>query len=466
MDKNYFSKFLRSLRFFALLGVFVFLLIPFMFASVVNRGFTKFKKIIGLKSRGADEDELFFNSASADVPYAAPGEPGGPRSIHFSYQSENGSLKEISEIHPRSEESVNLVEIPNSAILPDGSMILDLKWTRTHQLISLGLVERDALKNGGRDCEELELKNAFHGREQKDYGDLLKSRNADYMHTIQGDTVDLVFSPKSRNGFSGGVQELKMRIEERDPEESFIDQIKLFKVRHRENEEVVVDNKFKNFYVLAKEKMAKALLPSKVWVLDKETDAKNIFGNSFLGEAKGIRLNYGQRASVSFNGLDSSKSYFLLARARERGWSPRAQTVFHVLPQPARLAFLAGAAFLFTKFFGKFAATFPLFALLGNGSTPYLAVWDGKNYVLDNDVLFSSVFNYSDNLALVKSRYEKGEFGPDLYKIKGLKSGLPDGLVETYLFSASGFYTDIRVQNQEPYRNILWLSRLAEKAGV
>lgn len=54
----------------------------------------------------------------------------------------------------------------------------------------------------------------------------------------------------------------------------------------------------------------------------------------------------------------------------------------------------------------------------GGGSTPFLAVWDGLKYVLDNDFLFGKPQSHFFDLATAKEQYESSKISPDLYKIQ------------------------------------------------
>ena len=428
------KKIFNFFRFTFLITAFIFLLVPFMFFSVLNKGVKKAKNILGFQSKDSHDDQIFTdNQAWADPP------GGGGRCIYFHYLDAKGNLTKFSELIPRTEESYSLIPVPSQAISPNGELYLDLKWTRTHELVSLGIIEHNSSKNHG-DFEEMDISSAVNVRDGKNYSDLLKNRNSNYLHTVQGDTVDLIFKSKDASN------ELKLQVQELDPEESFIDQVKVFKVRHKADEEILVDNEFKNFYVIAKEKIANAVLPKRVLVMNKE-----------VSPTKSIKLNYGQNSGIEFSGLKSGRHYFLVAKARERGFSPQAKTVFHTMPKALRYAALAGFALIFSRLFNKLFLSLPLFALLTGQSTPYLAIWNGKNYVIDNDVMFSSVFNYSDNLNFIKNRYEMGHCPPDLYKIKQLTKVKGD-TAESYLFSVSGFYTDLRVQHQNLFKSFAWLT--------
>jgi len=194
---------------------------------------------------------------------------------------------------------------------------------------------------------------------------------------------------------------------------------------------------------LKSNKTKEAKLPEKVLLNDKEVNIKD-----------GINLHYGQNIVAKFNGLSPQKSYFLIAKTENRGWSPAAQTIFQAIPRPLqfalKFAFFGAVGFIASrKFWNDAGLSLPLFALLGGQSTPYLAVWSGSEYILENDIMFSPTFNYDPDLTVAKNRYEAGLCAPDLYCIKHYQKPLASGKVISYLVSASGFYTDLRTQNRK-----------------
>lgn len=54
----------------------------------------------------------------------------------------------------------------------------------------------------------------------------------------------------------------------------------------------------------------------------------------------------------------------------------------------------------------------------GDVSTPFLAVWDGFKYALENDFLFGKPKSYFFDLASAKEQFESSRVSPDLYKIQ------------------------------------------------
>lgn len=53
----------------------------------------------------------------------------------------------------------------------------------------------------------------------------------------------------------------------------------------------------------------------------------------------------------------------------------------------------------------------------GNPSTPFLYVWHGEGYTMDNDVMFGRPSSCFDTLQNGKRAYERGDVVPDLYRI-------------------------------------------------
>jgi hypothetical protein len=129
-----------------------------------------------------------------------------------------------------------------------------------------------------------------------------------------------------------------------------------------------------------------------------------------------------------------------------------------------KFAFFGIVGLATRKFWSDAGLSLPLFALVGGQSTPYLAVWNGKDYVTENDIMFSPTLNYDPDLAVAKNRYESGACAPDLYVIKNYRKHLPGGRVASYVVSASGFYTDLRIQNRKIFKNLAWLIKKTIKS--
>src|SRR3989344_5347135 len=53
----------------------------------------------------------------------------------------------------------------------------------------------------------------------------------------------------------------------------------------------------------------------------------------------------------------------------------------------------------------------------GSPSTPFLAYFDGKEYKLENDILFGRPTSFNAKYEIAKQKYEDGLVSPDLYKI-------------------------------------------------
>src|SRR3990167_3159844 len=50
-------------------------------------------------------------------------------------------------------------------------------------------------------------------------------------------------------------------------------------------------------------------------------------------------------------------------------------------------------------------------------STPFLAYFDGKEYKLENDIMFGRPKSFNAKYEIAKQKYEDGLVSPDLYKI-------------------------------------------------
>src|SRR3989344_4397436 len=53
----------------------------------------------------------------------------------------------------------------------------------------------------------------------------------------------------------------------------------------------------------------------------------------------------------------------------------------------------------------------------GSPSTPFLTYFDGKQYELENDILFGRPTSFNAKYEIAKQKYEEGLVSPDLYKI-------------------------------------------------
>lgn len=438
-----FKKFFSFFRFTFLITAFLFLLLPFMFFSVLNKSFKKAKNILGFQSKDSSDDQIFTdNQAWADV-------PGGGGSTPF----------------------------------------LSV-WNGNEYIF-----ENDVLMSADNNYNP-SFSVAKRYYENNNCGaDLYKINNK---------------SDLNNNG------ELKLQIKEMDPEESFIDQIKVFKVEHGEDEEILVDNKYQNFYVLARKIIEKAVMPEQISIDGEKSDLGEIFGSSFLSKQKGVRLHYGHRASLNFPDLKMSDDLFLIMRVKERGWSPIAKTIFTTFPAAYYLTIATLG--LASRFFLKdFASFLPIFALIGGGNRSIKFSYDnnGKTGILGeihprmaetielvpvskeaisaggklnlnlewtrtHHLISIGVVNFDKSrakncklkeLELIQTRHSRvgQDFSPTLknrdknymhtvqgdtidliFKDKFSSSG-------TYLVSASGFYTDLRVQHQKVFRNLAWL---------
>lgn len=148
--------------------------------------------------------------------------------------------------------------------------------------------------------------------------------------------------------------EIKLQIKELEPEESFLDNIKLYKLSHKADDVVFPSVDRSKFFAVKKSDFDSAALPAGVLV----NGAASNIGN-------GLTLNYGDSAEVIFDNLDKNKDHLLLFETSVRGWSPEALTVINAFPGAVAHAFLA-LVFLAGRWLsGEFSYTIPLLALFG-----------------------------------------------------------------------------------------------------
>ena len=454
-----FKKIFRFLRFSVLIVSFLFLLLPFMFFSVLNKGVKKAKHLLGFK-KSADDQSFFDdidNQAWADMPGGGGG--GG------------------------------------------GSTPFLAVWNGKEYIF-----ENDILFSANDNYSP----------------SLIKSKIRYESGFCGPDLYKIKTNPKiSETG------EIKFQMQERDPEESFIDHLKVFRVTHEKNREILVDNKYEKFYSLEKNKIEKAILPEQISINGKKAEPEKIFGKSFLEESNGIRLRYRQNVLLSFKGVKSGKNNHLILKVQERGWSPVAKTLFTVFPATRFLAF-AFAGFVLSWFFGTAASILP-FIILQDGnksinlfyknrnsfkffgsvhprmkesvelvSIPEQAIsadgrvdlnleWTrthhlvsigiidfvedkSRNYEIEELKLIKAIHNGNgkNHASLLCSR--------DLNYLHTVQGDTVDLVFRsqtnndkndkryTYLFSASGFYTDLRPQYQISFKNLFWLLKEEIKA--
>jgi hypothetical protein len=455
------KKIFRFFRFSVLIISFLFLLLPFMFFSVVNKGVKKAKHLLGFK-KSAD-DQLFFdnvdNQAWADVPGGGGGGGGG------------------------------------------GSTPFLAVWDGKEYVF-----ENDVLFSANDNYSPSFIKSKIRYESGLCGPDLYKIRN----------------NPKTGN--SG---EIKFQIQERDPEESFIDHLKVFRVIHEKSREILVDNKYEKFYSLEKNKIEKAILPEQVSINGKKAEPGKIFGKHFLEESNGIRLHYRQNVSLGFKGVKPGKNNYLILKVKERGWSPVAKTLFTVFPAIRFLA-LAFTGFVLPWFFGGAVSILP-FIILGDGNRsinlfcknrgsfkffgsvhprmkesvelvaiPEQAIsadgridlnleWtrthhlvsigiidfaedESRNYEIEELKLIKAIHNRNNknHASLLGSRdlnYLHTVQGDTVDLVfRSQKNDNKNDKQHTYLFSASGFYTDLRPQYQMSFKNLFWLLKEEIKA--
>ena len=115
---------------------------------------------------------------------------GGSKSIHFSYLK-NGKKIKFGTVHPRLDEATEALVMPKEAILADGTVKLSLDWTREHRLLDVRLVAMDKVKSA--ELIECELKSAVHSREGNIEVRNLQTKDGNFTHLIQGDSLEIEF---------------------------------------------------------------------------------------------------------------------------------------------------------------------------------------------------------------------------------------------------------------------------------
>ncbi|KKU52794.1 MAG: hypothetical protein A3H69_02330 [Candidatus Sungbacteria bacterium RIFCSPLOWO2_02_FULL_47_9] len=171
----------------------------------------------------------------------------------------------------------------------------------------------------------------FDGKKYKLENDILFGRPKSYWPTYEtakamyedgrvGSDLYKITSPvKPHNG------KLLFQIQEIEPEESFFKFLRLKRVLHPKNTEVIVDSEFKKYYVLPKTDFLKSIIfPSRVRNADKKDVAVHfnldrIFKSDTEGE-DGIKFQKKEDFYFSFNGLNPKETPHLLLSSFLRDW--------------------------------------------------------------------------------------------------------------------------------------------------
>ena len=130
----------------------------------------------------------------------------GCECLTYGYKDELGEYQWINISDVRSWKHNNeMVELPREAVNSKGELTLRVAATKKHALGFIGLVQEDdlaAASHRNYRTENLNLRQAYHSRLQKDAsGALKKGYWKEYLHTIPGDKVDIEFdAPNSELG--------------------------------------------------------------------------------------------------------------------------------------------------------------------------------------------------------------------------------------------------------------------------
>ena len=114
-------------------------------------------------------------------------------SVRVFYQDHLGRWNLIGIMHPRGNYTTEAVELPAAAVRmfnQKQAIALRLLWTQTHAVSFVGLVD-------GPDqpvtFERLSPVRTYHHRLQTDIAQQLMTKNHEYLHTIQGDVVEVEY---------------------------------------------------------------------------------------------------------------------------------------------------------------------------------------------------------------------------------------------------------------------------------
>jgi len=111
-----------------------------------------------------------------------------------SYQDAQGDWRRMGNLHPRAlSYSTEVLEIPEEAMQTFNraqAIRLRLLWTQLHALSFVGLVDGPSQSFS---LERLAPVSAYHHRLKGDQAESLRKKDADYLHTIQGDVVEVEF---------------------------------------------------------------------------------------------------------------------------------------------------------------------------------------------------------------------------------------------------------------------------------
>lgn len=172
---------------------------------------------------------------------------------------------------------------------------------------------------------------------------------------ITPDFYKFINIPKAENGV------LKFQIQEIEPEESFFNYLKLFRVVHAKNAEIITDSDFKNFSVFGEKVLKKAVLPE-------------------AGVKFPKFLESGECVDLVFKNLKPSDKLYLITKAGYRDWvlgeaeNYRQKSVLSKILKSKTLAKIAAGAALFfaLTFWKKSLASLSLapFMLTDSGGDP------------------------------------------------------------------------------------------------
>ncbi len=141
--------------------------------------------------------------------------------------------------------------------------------------------------------------------------------NNNLFRTLRPDLLKLDQTPQKLNG------KIVLQIQENEPEESFVDWLKLIRVVHSKDSEIVVDSSFEKFFVFQKSLQETIVMPSLV-LINKENKTEFLKNRDYLwndpGQPENFLLKKNDVIEFSFTGLQSNKPPLLLVKSTFRDW--------------------------------------------------------------------------------------------------------------------------------------------------
>lgn len=416
------------------------------------------------------------------------------RSLVVTYlHQKSGKWVHIDTIEPRyARPSTSAVELPAAAFDNAGNAQVRISATKRHRVSGIAFANISSAQS--RQMTTLALQTALLERTQTDYRDILASPfDGRYVNTGPGDVLTLAFAGEDGNG------SYKLQIKEIEPELSAYDHITLNRIALASDERLVVRSDFSAPLVFKSSALAADAHSVGLVVRDNHNDdlTQQLTHRYLCEEAKdagGVEMTQGTRLEITLTGGNPSEGGYLLLESWYRDWTlgdiyeregvPAFQRIKSPFTSQVRRGLFAGVL-------GS------IFGLLGAGSgvsdsnssantlanaffvptvyadhascsscttsTPFVYTWNGRSYVMDNDVMFGKPISRFDSLAAGKRAYEARTVTPDLYCLQNTiatEHSKEDG--HAYLLSFGGVYTYASRIEQQQFGK--WTSSLDDQA--